>query len=103
MDYCTIYADPPYPTSGTRAYSVRGFDRDGLADLLMGNRARWEYPATATRGIYWAGAGLRDRHCAARLAGGGRQERPEVLWLNDKASATRPGLFGESPANDPAK
>ena len=101
MDYCTIYADPPYPTSDTRAYSVRGFDRDGLANLLMGNGARWEYPATAMSGIYWAGAGLRDRHCVARLAGA--QERPEVLWLNDKASATRPGLFGNSPANYPAK
>ena len=38
MDYCTIDADPPYYTPDTRAYSVRGFDRDGLANLLM---AQW--------------------------------------------------------------
>ena len=38
MDYGTIYADPPYPTSDTRAYSVRGFDREGLADWLMAQR-----------------------------------------------------------------
>ena len=92
MDYCAIYAAPPYPTSDTRAYSVRGFGRDGLADLLMGNGARWEYPATAMSGICWAGAGSRDRHCVARLAGA--PESLEVLWLNDKASATRPELFG---------
>ena len=38
MDYCTIYADPPYPTSGARAYSIRGFDRAMLADLLKAQR-----------------------------------------------------------------
>ena len=38
MDYCTIYADPPYPTSDTKAYSDHGFDRDGLADLLKAQR-----------------------------------------------------------------
>ena len=38
MDYCTIYADPPYPTSDTRVYSVRGFDWAVLADLLKAQR-----------------------------------------------------------------
>ena len=38
MDYCTIYADPPYPSANTTAYAVRDFDRDGLADVLMAQR-----------------------------------------------------------------
>lgn len=29
MDYCTIYAVPPYPTATITAYTVRDFDWDG--------------------------------------------------------------------------
>ncbi len=37
-DYTVIYADPPYPTANTSAYSVRGVDWERLADLLMAQR-----------------------------------------------------------------
>ena len=101
MDYCTIYADPPDPTSGTKAYSARGFDRDGLADLLMAQR---DTVGISRYGDEWDILGWRRvTRPALRRQISGAQERPEVLWLNDKASATRPGLFGNSPANYPAK
>ena len=38
LDYRTIYADPPYPTSDTRRFTVRDFDREWLADVLMAQR-----------------------------------------------------------------
>ncbi len=38
MDYCTIYAVLPYLTATITACTVRDFDRDGWADLLMAQR-----------------------------------------------------------------
>ena len=38
MDYCTIYAAPPYPTATITACTVHDFARDGWADLLMAQR-----------------------------------------------------------------
>ena len=66
LDSCTIYADPPYPTANTTGYAVRDFDRARLADVLMAQRGWWEYPAMATSGICWAGAGLHARHCSGK-------------------------------------
>ncbi len=93
MDYCTIYADPPYPTSDTRAYSVRGFDREGLADVLMAQRGA---AGRSGYGDEWDLPGWRrvTRPALRRQISGGAEARMEVLWLNDKAAATRPGLFG---------
>ena len=94
MDYCTIYADPPYYTSDTRAYSVRGFDRDGLADVLMAQRGA---VGISGYGDEWDRLGWRrvTRPALRRQISGGAEARMEVLWLNDKAAATRPGLFDE--------
>ncbi len=35
-----------------------------------------------------------ERPALRRQIKGNGENRMEVLWLNDKASATRPGLFG---------
>ena len=73
MDYCTIYADPPYPTANTTGYAVRGFDRDGLADLLMAQRGA---VGISDYGDEWDMLGWRRvvrpalRH---QIKGGGRQ------------------------------
>ena len=52
LDSGTIYADPPYPTANTTGYAVRGFDRAGLADVLMahgggGNIRLWRRVGSA--------------------------------------------------------
>ena len=93
LDYCTIYADPPYCTSDTRRFAVRDFDRDVLAELLMAQRGA---VGISGYGDEWDRLGWRreTRPALRRQISGGTEARLEVLWLNDKASATRPGLFG---------
>ena len=92
LDYCTIYADPPYCTSDTRRFAVRDFDRDVLAELLMAQRGA---VGISGYGDEWDRLGWRreTRPALRRQISGGTEARLEVLWLNDKASATRPGLF----------
>ena len=93
LDSCTIYADPPYPSATTTAYAVRDFDRDGLADVLMAQRGA---VGISGYGDEWDVLGWRrvTRPALRRQISGGAEARMEVLWLNDKAAATRPGLFG---------
>ena len=92
LDSCTIYANPPYPTANTTGYAVRDFDRDGLADALMPQRGAVRISGY---GDEWDLLGWRQviRPALRRQIKGEGEERLEVLWLNDKAAATRPGLF----------
>ena len=91
MDSGTIYADPPHPSATTTGYVVRDFDRDGLADVLMAQRGA---VGISGYGDEWDVLGWRKvtRPALCRQINGGA--RLEVLWLNSKAAATRPGLFG---------
>ena len=93
LDSCTIYADPPYPTANTTGYAVRGFDRAGLADVLMAQQGA---VGVSGYGDEWDLLGWRRviRPALRRQIKGEGEERLEVLWLKDKAAATRPGLFG---------
>jgi len=92
LDSCTIYADPPYPTANTTGYAVRDFDRAGLADVLMAQRGA---VGVSGYGDEWDLLGWRRviRLALRRQIKGEGDERLAVLWLNDKAPATRPGLF----------
>ena len=92
LDYGTIYANPPYPTANTTGYAVRGFDRAGLADALMAQQGA---VGVSGYGDAWDLLGWRRvvRPAWRRQIKGEGDERPEVLWLNDKAAATRTGLF----------
>ena len=96
MDYCTIYCDPPYSTSDRgkrRGYSVWEVDREGLADLLVAQRGA---VGISGYGGEWDMLGWRkiSRPALRNQISGVKSSRIEVLWLNDKAAATRPGLFG---------
>ena len=93
LDPCTIYADPPFPTANTTGYAVRDFDRDGSTDVLMAQRGAVRISGY---GDEWDLLGWRQviRLALRRQIKGEGEERLEVLWLNDKAAATRPGLFG---------
>ena len=75
------------------AYSVRGVDWDRLADLLMAQRGA---VGVSGYGDEWDRLGWRrvTRPALRRQINGGGEARMEVLWLNGKAAATRPGLFG---------
>ena len=93
MDSCTIYANPPYPTANTTGYAIRDFDRAELADVLMAQQGA---VGVSGYGDEWDLPGWRRviRPALRRQIKGEREERLEVLWLTDKAAATRPGLFG---------
>ena len=78
MDYCTIYADPPYPTSDTRAYSVRGFDWAVLADLLKAQRGAVEISGYANE-WYLLGWCRVTRPALRRQISRGAKARMEVL------------------------
>ena len=92
-DYTVIYADPPYPTAVTSPYKQQYFDRARCAELLMAQRGA---VGISGYGDEWDRLGWRrvTRPALRRQINGGGEARMEVLWLNDKAAATRPGLFG---------
>ena len=94
LDSGTIYADPPYPSANTTGYAVRDFDRAGLADVRMAQQGA---VGISGYGDEWDLRGWRrvTRPALRRQIKGEGEERPAVLWLKDKASATRPGLFDE--------
>ena len=92
-DYTVIYVDPPYPTAVTSPYKQQQFDRARCAELLMAQRGA---VGISGYGDEWDVLGWRrvTRPALRRQINGGAEARMEVLWLNDKAAATRPGLFG---------
>ena len=92
-DYTVIYVDPPYPTADTTVYAVRGVDWERLANLLMAQRGA---VGVSGYGDEWDRLGWRrvTRPALRSQINGGSDAKLEVLWLNDKASATRPELFG---------
>ena len=94
FDYAVIYADPPYPTVNTSPYAIDTLDIGRCAELLAAQRGA---VAVSGYGDEWDVLGWRrvERPGFSRAHTGGlATDRMEVLWLNDKASATRPGLFG---------
>ena len=92
-DYAIVYADPPYPTANTTPYVVKDIDIDALAGVLACQQGA---VALSGYGDEWNMLGWRrvERPALRRQIKGNGENRMEVLWLNDKASATRPGLFG---------
>ena len=93
-DYAVIYADPPYPTANTSPYHIDTLNIGRCAELLAAQRGA---VAVSGYGDEWDVLGWRrvERPGLSRAHTGGlATDRMEVLWLNDKASATRPGLFG---------
>ena len=92
-DYAVIYADPPYRTADVSAYSVSDLDIGRCAELLAAQRGA---VGISGYGDEWDMLGWRrvERPALRRQIKGNGENRMEVLWLNDKASATRPGLFG---------
>lgn len=94
LDYGTIYANPPYPTANTTGCAVRGFDRARLADVRMAQQGA---VGISGYGDEWDLLGWRrvTRPALRRQFKGNGEARLAVLWLNNKAAATRPGLFDE--------
>ena len=91
-DYAVIYADPPYRTADISAYLVSDLDLERCAGLLAAQRG-----AVGISGYVneWDLLGWRrvERPALRRQIKGNGENRMEVLWLNDQASTTRPGLF----------
>ena len=92
-DYAVIYADPPYRTVDVSAYPINDLDIDRCVELLAAQRGA---VGISGYGNEWDMLGWRrvERPALRRQIKGNSENRMEVLWLNDKASATRPGLFG---------
>ena len=92
-DYAVIYADPPYRTADDSAYSKSDFDIERCAGLLSAQRGA---VGISGYGDEWDLLGWRrvEQPALRRQINGNGENRMEVLWLNDKASATRLGLFG---------